>query len=238
MDLEIANRTALVYGVSSPIGEAVALRLVDEGCAVLIADESVEAADSLARELLARQGVAREDTASGGVVRTAGGVDGCAELISVAAQWRRGLDLAWLGAVDPGATEAGHALGRTQNLLGLVADHMASRGGGSIVLQSSTAAFWDVPGTSPDYAAMSAGVVQLARQAAVRRASSEVRVNCVCPGGITVGSGVGVLDAPALPLTGPGSVDDVADVAAFLMSPLGAYTTGQAIVIDGGASII
>ncbi|MGM7671146.1 SDR family NAD(P)-dependent oxidoreductase [Microbacterium sp. A93] len=223
MDLELKGKTALVTGAGSVIGEAVARRLVDEGAAVLLADESAAAADELAAALRGAGGEVESSTSDRGVDA----------LLAAATEWRGGVQLAWLGDMA-GTSDLAEVIGSVE----AVADHLASRGGGSIVMQSTTAAAWDVPGVSAEYAAMGAAIVQLARQAGARRAGDGVRVNAVCPGGIEDSRTGRVIDQAAVPLAGAAPAAEVADVAAFLLSPRADYTTGQAIVIDGGASII
>lgn len=221
MDLGLSGKTALVTGASSVIGQAVAERLVSEGVAVVLAGAPAGFVESLRAR--GGEAIAVEQAFDDGVDVVAHDV----------LDWRGGFQLAWLG----GLTEV-TSLASLVRVVDVVADHLASHGGGSMVLQSASAAFWDVPTATPEYAAAAAAVTQLARRIGVQYASSDVRANAVCPGGIVDPHSGGVLDAPTVPLAPAADAADVADLAVFLLSPRAAYTTGQAIVVDGGASII
>ncbi len=91
------------------------------------------------------------------------------------------------------------------------------------------------------YCATKAAVIQLAKVAAVEYARDGIRVNCVCPG--TFRSGIHdelppeALDAIAgrHPL-GLGSAADLVGAYSYLASDASRWTTGSAIVVDGGYS--
>ncbi|MGY1551324.1 SDR family NAD(P)-dependent oxidoreductase [Microbacterium sp. A588] len=223
MDLGLADKTALVTGATSVMGAAIAELLVAEGVAVMLVDESVRALDELMSRL----------KRMGGDVQAAVAERNAEALRALVADRLGGFHVAWLGGLadDQSLTDVAKLVDATAN-------RIAAQGGGSIVLQSTTAAFWDVPGATAEYAAMGAAIAQIARQVSVRRASEGVRVNAVCPGGIDGGIGGMGIDEAAVPLAGIAPASDVADVAAFLLSPLSGYTTSQAIVVDGGASVI
>lgn len=127
---------------------------------------------------------------------------------------------------------------------------MVSRGRGAIVLFSSVAGRGGRP-LAAHYAASKAGVLSLTKSAAAALAPS-VRVNAVCPGVILTrmwdeiirqrdeqfGEGAGqeylsqVLGRSCLGRAG--ELDEVADVALFLISEASSYVTGQALNVDGG----
>jgi meso-butanediol dehydrogenase / (S,S)-butanediol dehydrogenase / diacetyl reductase len=111
---------------------------------------------------------------------------------------------------------------------------------GSIVLTASVAGLTAWSHAAP-YCATKAAVIQLAKVAAVEYASDGIRVNCVCPG--TFRSAIHAdlppeaLDAIASrhPL-GLGSADDLVGVYSYLASDASRWTTGSALVVDGGYS--
>jgi 3-oxoacyl-[acyl-carrier protein] reductase len=117
---------------------------------------------------------------------------------------------------------------------------MRPQGAGSIVLTSSVSGLTAWSHAAP-YCATKAAVISLAKVAAVEYARDGIRVNCVCPGtfrsAIHDGLPEDALDAIASrhPL-GLGSAGDVAGVYAYLASEDSRWTTGAAMVVDGGYS--
>lgn len=111
---------------------------------------------------------------------------------------------------------------------------------GSIVLTASVSGLTAWSHAAP-YCATKAAVIQLAKVAAVEYARDGIRVNCVCPG--TFRSAIhdelpgDTLDAIAgrHPL-GLGSADDLVGAYAYLASDASRWTTGSALVVDGGYS--
>jgi 3-oxoacyl-[acyl-carrier protein] reductase len=127
--------------------------------------------------------------------------------------------------------------------------HMAGSGGGSIVFTSSTAALKGGRGKAP-FHATKAGLLGLARSLADELAPDNIRVNCILPGWINSPFGAAHLASvpdPALamrailrtiPAGRLGSMEEVAGVVAFLISPASRYVTGASIVTDGGHTAI
>ncbi len=117
---------------------------------------------------------------------------------------------------------------------------MRPQGSGSIVLTASVAGMTAWSHAAP-YCATKAAVIQLAKVAAVEYARDGVRVNCVCPGtflsAIHTGLPQEALDAVAErhPL-GLGSATDLVGAYSYLAGDGSAWTTGSAIVVDGGYS--
>jgi 3-oxoacyl-[acyl-carrier protein] reductase len=117
---------------------------------------------------------------------------------------------------------------------------MRPQGSGSIVLTASVSGLTAWSHAAP-YCATKAAVIQLAKVAAVEYARDGIRVNCVCPGtfrsAIHDGLPDAALDAIAArhPL-GLGSPGDVAGVYSYLASADSRWTTGAALVVDGGYS--
>jgi NAD(P)-dependent dehydrogenase (short-subunit alcohol dehydrogenase family) len=138
-------------------------------------------------------------------------------------EWERAFRINVLGAVN--GIRAAVAVMRPQK-------------SGSIVLTASVAGLTAWSHSAP-YCATKAAVIQLAKVAAVEYARDGIRVNCVCPG--TFLSAIhedlppDALDAIAVrhPL-GIGSATDVAGAYSYLASDASRWTTGSAIVVDGG----
>jgi 3-oxoacyl-[acyl-carrier protein] reductase len=117
---------------------------------------------------------------------------------------------------------------------------MRPQGSGSIVLTASVAGMTAWSHAAP-YCATKAAVIQLAKVAAVEYARDGIRVNCVCPGtflsAIHEGLPQEALDAMAArhPL-GLGSASDLVGAYSYLAGDASRWTTGSALVVDGGYS--
>jgi NAD(P)-dependent dehydrogenase (short-subunit alcohol dehydrogenase family) len=109
---------------------------------------------------------------------------------------------------------------------------------GSIVLTASVSGLTAWSHAAP-YCATKAAVIQLAKVAAVEYARDGIRVNCVCPG--TFRSAIHA-DLPAQALDtiaarhplGLGEAKDLVGAYSYLASDASRWTTGSALVVDGG----
>jgi 3-oxoacyl-[acyl-carrier protein] reductase len=115
---------------------------------------------------------------------------------------------------------------------------MRPQGSGSIILTASVSGMTAWSHAAP-YCATKAAVIQLAKVAALEYARDGIRVNCVCPGtflsAIHDGLPPEALDAVAArhPL-GLGSAADLVGAYSYLAGEGSRWTTGSAIVVDGG----
>ena len=115
---------------------------------------------------------------------------------------------------------------------------MREQRAGSIILTASVAGLTAWSHAAP-YCATKAAVIQLAKVAAVEYARDGIRVNCVCPGtflsGIHDGLPQEAIDAIASkhPL-GLGDATDLVGAYSYLAGDGSKWTTGSAIVVDGG----
>ncbi|KQW28220.1 sugar dehydrogenase [Rhizobium sp. Root274] len=113
--------------------------------------------------------------------------------------------------------------------------------GGVIVNISSMAAILGSSGQYVDYAAAKAAIdtftVGLSREVA----TESIRVNAIRPGIIDtdIHASGGLPDrardlAPMVPMQRPGTADEVADSAIYLLSPQASYVTGAILNVSGG----
>jgi meso-butanediol dehydrogenase/(S,S)-butanediol dehydrogenase/diacetyl reductase len=139
--------------------------------------------------------------------------------------WERAFRINVLGAV---------------NGIRAVVPAMRAQGSGSIVLTASVAGLTAWSHAAP-YCATKAAVIQLAKVAAVEYARDGIRVNCVCPGtflsAIHADLPQEAIDAISArhPL-GLGSPTDLVGAYSYLASDASRWTTGSALVVDGGYS--
>jgi NAD(P)-dependent dehydrogenase (short-subunit alcohol dehydrogenase family) len=250
----LANKVALVTGGGSGIGEATVRLFVAEGAAVVIADIQDDRGRRVAGELGPRAAyvhadVSREDDVQAAVTETVrrfgrldcmfnnagyGGVGGRIAEIPVA-----GFDET-LGVLLRGV------------FLGMkhAAPVMQAQGSGSIISTASVAGM--VTGLGPHvYSAAKAAVIHLTRSVAMELGEHNVRVNCICPGGIATpifgkGLGLSIERAEAIvplmkgvlenlqPIKRSGLPDDIAQAALWLASDDATFVNGHALVVDGG----
>jgi len=119
---------------------------------------------------------------------------------------------------------------------------MIKNGGGVIVNCSSTAGkvgFKDIPA----YAASKHGVIGLSRTAALEYASSNIRINTMCPGVVYTsmidrfsgGTDEGLEAMKAMqPIGRMGRADEIASGVLWMCTEEAGFMTGQELVMDGG----
>ncbi len=243
------GKVAVITGGASGIGEATARLFAAEGARVVIADIQDDRGEALARELGAlyqRTDVGEEDDvrdAVGRATHTYGRLD-C--LFNNAG---------FIGTVGPIEEIPADEYNLTMSVLlrgvffGMkhAAPVMKAQRSGSIISTSSLAGL--VAGDGPHvYSTAKAAVIQLTKSVALELAEHNVRVNCICPGGILTPLVLGVANNPefeagarwALAATHPiprsGEPDDIAQAALWLASDDSTFVTGQALAVDGGAA--
>lgn len=241
------GQVALITGGASGIGLATAVRLAQEGAAVLALDLATKPAADVPAD--ARSGIEfrRHDvtdhddwqnliesvTAEHGrvdvLVNNAGLVGSYDDIVDIPlADWDRVI----------GINQTGVFLG-----IRTVVPVMRRAGGGAIV---NTSSIWGLVGAAgvSAYQASKGAVTVITRNAAASFAKDGIRCNSVHPGLIETpltapqdpGISQGLVDAT--PLGRAGSADEVAAAIAFLACANASYITGAALVVDGGFTTV
>lgn len=109
--------------------------------------------------------------------------------------------------------------------------------GGAIVNIASTAGHPSPIEQGAGYVTGKAGVIGMTKQTAREYAPHGIRVNAVCPAHITE-EDMPTQDDPPNAMRRMGSPAEVADVALFFVSEASRFITGQALNVDGGASML
>lgn len=112
--------------------------------------------------------------------------------------------------------------------------------GGRIVMVSSVTGGLMAMKNQPVYGAAKAALVGLTKSIALDEAKNGITCNAVLPGWIKTES-ISLAEqanGAAVPIGRGGTPDEVAALIAWLATPEASYTTGQAIAIDGGNSIM
>ncbi len=244
----LEGKVAVITAGGSGIGAATARRLAREGAMVVIADLSGTRASDVAAEIGKSGGSAKW------LKMDASDPEGVQAALRLATDsWGR-LDVmfnnAGLGAVEPLETMSLETWNRilavtlTSAFLGIKYSLpiMRKQGGGSIINTASISGIAGDYGMSA-YNAAKAGVINLARAAALENAKHGIRVNCVCPGAINtrVAQLLGGNDVEGFrrrlgqnPLGRIGEPDEIANAVVFLASGEASFITGTTIVADGG----
>lgn len=255
MDVRFDGKIALVTGGGSGIGYTTARLLAESGAKVVITGSNGEKL-CRATEMLREHGevcsevidITDRQSVIDGVERIRQRIGEIDVLIQCAGRgfhdgdiyenWNRSMEL--------------NATGTFQMMKEVVERSMLPRNTGSIVNIASMAGIRGMmkPLSEFGYSASKAAVTGLTRQAAVMWAEEGIRVNAVAPGGVCSG-GVGLSDKPVMipddsnnlyaeiiPTHRLSTTTEIAAAALFLASDFSSNTTGQIMVIDGGASQI
>ncbi len=248
----LKNKVCILAGASSGIGYVTAKLFAAEGAKVVVGARRRAELDQLVNEITAAGGqamalagdVADENYAIA-LVRTAcetfGGLDVAFNNAGVIAPIGKTTEISradWQRTLDINLTSAF-----------LAAKHqipaMIARGGGSLIFTSTfvghTVGF---PGVAT-YAASKSGLIGLTQALAVEFAQQGVRVNALLPGGTDTAMYREMNSTPEAqafivglyPMRRLATAEEMAKSVLYLASDASSFTTGSALLVDGGVSI-
>jgi glucose 1-dehydrogenase len=247
--MKLIGKKALVTGSSQGIGQAIALRLAEEGADVIInyathpetAEETVQSVLKLGRRSAAIQAdIGKVDAAQRMVQQSVEALDGLDILVNNAGVEKR--------ASFWEVTEADYDLVLNINLRGaifatqaFVRHRMEVKQPGKVINVSSVHEDLPFPHFT-SYCASKGGMKMTMRNLSIELAPFGITVNNIAPGAIETPINTKLLNDPVklkallenIPLARLGKTSDVAGVAAFLASTDADYITGATIVVDGG----
>jgi len=250
----LEGKVAIVTGATSGMGRAVAFRFAAEGASVVLSGRDEQRGREVASEIARAGGICEfhcGDVSHANV--------NC-ELVQIACDRFGGLDtivgcagMLGLGSVTEVSLETWHeTIGTNLNavfyLLRFGIPALQARGGGSVVVIGSIAAYKGFPNHAA-YCAGKGAVVSLVRQVAVDYGPS-IRANLLCPGPVDtplIWSSAVAFPDPAKAVQDVaektlmkrlGTPEDIADAALFLAGDESRWITGAALTIDGGVTCL
>jgi 2-keto-3-deoxy-L-fuconate dehydrogenase len=245
---KLTDKVAVITGAGSGIGRAMSILFSREGATVVAADLNEAAARETVSELSGNGMPLRVDVSNAGdVQRMVERVEEAFGRIDILC------NNAGIGSTtdvieaDPDEWDQVFAVNVRGTFLSCkyTLPGMITRGGGVIVNTASVAGLIGIPKRAA-YCASKGAVVVLTKQIAVSYVSQGIRCNCVCPGTVDspwVGRLLDATDDPVAarkalearqPIGRLGTPEEVAAAALYLASDDAAFTTGTALVLDGG----
>lgn len=248
----VAGKTAIVTGAARGIGEAVAIKLAEQGANIAftyISDSSRDRATALEAKLVSMGVNAKAYQSNAGdfaqceafvndVLATMGSVDICVNNAGISKdnlllrmspeQWN-----------DVMQVNLNSVFYMTKQVI----KPMMKARSGSIINMSSVIGEMGNAGQS-SYAASKAGVIGFTKSVAKELGSRNIRCNAIAPGFVETDMTSYLKDGDGgdkykagIPLGRFASAEDIANVTLFLASDLSSYVTGQTISACGGLNI-
>jgi len=250
---DLTGKNAIVTGSSRRIGRAIALRLAEHGAKVVISSRKAEACEAVVREIEATHG-------AGGALAIPANISSKEDLRHLASAATMHFGKIDILVCNAASNPYYGPLGEISDdqfrkildnniianhwLISFLAPQMIERKDGSIVIVSSVGGL-KASTTIGAYNISKAADLQLARNLAAEFGPHNVRVNCIAPGLVRTDFARALWENPdnlksynaRTPLGRIGEPDEIAGAAVFLASSASTFMTGQAIIVDGGATI-
>ena len=254
VDGRLEGKVAVITGAASGQGRAAARLFAKEGARVVVADLNDEGAQEVVRDITdsggeaatARVDVSREAEVEDMIRQAVEEFGRLDVLFNNAGVGYSASDRMKMASVVETPEKDWDAI-LAINLKGVAmgCKHaipiMEEQGGGAIVNNASINALVGLPGADA-YTAAKGGIVSLTRVLAVDWGPKNIRINCICPGGVETPMIAPVLSdeqvlslmRESTPLGRLARPEEIAQVALFLASDEASYLNGAIIPVDGG----
>ena len=250
---DLSGHVAIITGSSRGIGRAIAEAMADQGAKVVVSSRKLAACRETADAINAAHGPATAMACAANI----GSKEELQALVDATRMEFGRIDILVCNAASnpyygpmAGITDEQFRKILDNNvlsnhwLIGMVAPEMLERKAGSIIIISSIGGL-KASTVIGAYNVSKAADFQLARNLAAEFGPCGVRVNCIAPGLVRTDFARALWENPqtlkavtaTTPLRRIGEPRDIAGAAVYLAAPALAFTTGQAIIVDGGATI-
>ena len=247
------GQVAIITGSSRGIGKAIAERMAEHGAKVVISSRKKPPCDEVADAINAKYGpntaisvpanISSKDDLQALVDATMAAFGKVTTLVCNAASNPYYGPMAGI-ADDQFSKILANNVIANHWLIQMTAPQMITRQEGSIIIVSSIGGLRGSPIIGA-YNVSKAADFQLARNLAVEFGPHNVRVNCIAPGLVRTDFARALWENPdtlkratsGTPLKRIGEPDEIAGAAVYLASKASSFMTGQALVVDGGATV-
>ena len=245
----LTGKVALVTGASRGIGRAIALKLSDAGAKIAVnfagnlakAEEVKAEIESSGGEALLVQGSVKNFEVVNNVVKKIVETWGTVDILINNAGITRDNLLIKMSESDFDEVIATNLKGVFNCTKAVTRMMMKNRSGRIVNLASVVGLTGNI--SQANYAAAKAGIIGFTKSAAKELATRGVTVNAIAPGFINTDMTAKLSEKireetlNQIPMGKFGTPEDVANLAAFLVSDQAAYITGQVINVDGGLAM-
>ena len=252
--MRFKNKVAVITGGTSGMGEAAVLGFVKEGACVVVNDINKEKLQRVSEKI---------ESMGGDVLLIHGDItqnETISRMVSSAVEKYDKIDILFnyvggepdLGPLTSFMDQSEDYWDRmielnlksTLLVCQAVLEKMVARNYGKIINTGAIAGKVGGPNMVA-YSAVKGGIIALTKALALEMAAFKINVNCVCPGPVETPGFRKIFDgiddniaAEVTALKRIGKPEEVASAVLYLASDESAFITGQAISVDGGATMI